>query len=410
MSGWRVLRVEVHRAKTIGIYAASAALAAASPLLAVPVVATRFGLADWTALAIGQSWGGAGAVLVAYGWALAGPAMVGAVKGESSRRIVRLALLSQLVLFVPTSALCYFLSMISTGDLPYVPGAAAVAACASALIPGWFFIGQSRPLGFLAWNAASSTFGTLAGVFALALGAQLLLLPLIQLVIALIASISLYRVEGKPGHSDSRPISVREVIATYRIQWPYAATQLSSVVYINLPLGIAGLFHLPDLTSVAVVDRVYRLALAGSQPLTQYLQGRVFAAQGTKQRLQRAYRAVRVHLYAGLLGGAVLLAVGPVFSSALFGGDTTAPSSLWIFYSATLAIVVTSRAVGGVLLVQLGKGRALAMSSLSGAAIAVFLIIATGSLLGGTAVALSVLAAECAVLTIQCTQANRRGV
>src|SRR3712207_2103483 len=63
-----------------------------APLLLLPIIARRGGVDGWAAVVIGQAVGGLAAVLVLYGWNLAGPVRVASADLEERRRLFAVAL------------------------------------------------------------------------------------------------------------------------------------------------------------------------------------------------------------------------------------------------------------------------------------------------------------------------------
>lgn len=381
------------------LFAIAAALSAVSPLLTIPALTSRFGGSGWTSVAIGQSVGTAAAVIIAYGWPLSGPPMIAAASRSDRSAILLGAIRSQVrVLFVvlPGAVVCTLLLE------PHYPGAAALTAAScvvAGLAPTWYYVGQRKAQANLLTITAPTVTGAVVGACSLLLGAALWVLPAVSLVFG---SATLLVILAREVGSSSLRLThnPRPLRLFSSAQAPFALTQISSMVYINLPVALYAVASQSGLEEFSAADRLYRLALAAVIPITQVFQGWV-PMVSQPERENRMVIALRTHFILGLAAAIALGGSMQVLASLLFRTLPNIPVSLCALYAVTLFVVMQTRCIGANVLAVRGLRGRLLLSAGTASVFAVIAIPLAAAASGAVAAATVVMATELIILVIQ---------
>ncbi|MCW2757784.1 MAG: hypothetical protein JWO46_1530, partial [Nocardioidaceae bacterium] len=256
-------------------FVTSALVLAVSPLVSIPAITSQFGAQGWASFAVGQSFGGALAVIVGFGWPLVGPARVARADAEETGRMLVSALAGQAAVLLVLLAPFMLVAALAVDQFHATAALTTVSAGLAGLVPTWLFVGRSSPGGALVFTALPSLLGAVLGSGLLLLGAPLVSLP-ITIAAAQAASIALLLLRESGGRV--RTPTLTRVLGDLRSQVALAGTQIASLSYINLPVGIFALTGASGLVEFAGGDRLYRLALAALLPVTQVFQGWVPSA------------------------------------------------------------------------------------------------------------------------------------
>lgn len=375
-------------------------LSAVSPLIALPAITRGFGAEGWAAVAIGQSFGAAVAVLLELGWGLTGPQRVARQATRNRRQTYVLALLTKGLLAIPAVAAAM---VAGAWAAPAAKDAAAWSAAAAAIAgmsSAWFFIGIGRPGQLFASETVLRVSAAIAGAVAIDLGAPLLVYPVSLLAAAGAASIAGLLLVG--GHRVAwrpllRPGRLR---LACRAQSVALGGRLISSLYIALPTAIVGVAAPQALALFAAVERLQRMGLTVAQAVPNAMQGWVGAAAGA-ERLRRIRIAIAANAAFGVFAG-IAAGIGlPLASHLLFSGVVSVPPVLAWSSGLLVATVCTSRAVGLLGLVGLRRVGAIASSAAVGAAVGVTAIWTLSRALGAVGGLLGEVLAELAVLIYQ---------
>ena len=375
----------------------AAALSALSPLVVIPVVSGEFGVPGWTSVAVGQSIGAGAAVLLSFGWSLAGPV---AIVGQGRMRrthILRNALSSQLmvaaVVIPAASAIAYVVA-------PAFQTTALLTAAVTGIfgmLPGWYFLGTKSASRYLAFYTAPQVVGAVLGALLLLVSNNLVVLPIVQLaVVAAWLELVLW-VETRSMGIPRKYFSVGNIRRTLRKQFSLGSTQVASAVYINLPVAIFAASTPIGLAVFSGGDRLYRFALTALNPLTQTFQTATLHQRGPA--MHRSMRkAVATHAGVGLVaGGGFLLVVEPV-SRLLYSGTLHIPFNVAALYAACIVVVMITRSLGANVLAVLRAGRVMMISSSLAAVVALVAIPVLAVRFGAIGGVAAVLIAETVVL------------
>jgi O-antigen/teichoic acid export membrane protein len=380
----------------LGLYVGATVLSALSPLVYIPTVAHGFGSSGWGAIALGQSVGSAAAVLVAFGWIFDGPRRLAETPSIEHSSLLHSAIASQLYLLICAATVALPVAMLLAGAHAAAAAMSALAVVVGGLSPTWYFIGRSEPGRVLLLDGLPKITGSVAGSLLLAGGASLLFLPVAQLVVAGVGVLAAVRVGSGTFRLPLSKFRPRAVFRLLRFQAPFAATQLSSIVYINLPVTLVAGVAPRGLASFAAVDRLFRFGTTAMSPLTQLTQG--WVGRSAPLRLHRMRRSLLAHSVAGVVAGVGMLLLGPLIQALLFRGRVPLSTAVLVPFAICFPIVMMTRALGLNVLTFLRRGDALARSAVAGALVALIGIPTLGHLGGVVGAAWGVLAAESVVL------------
>ncbi|WP_369140356.1 oligosaccharide flippase family protein [Modestobacter versicolor] len=389
--------------RTTLLFFAAAALVALSPLLYLSLVARTLGAAGFSDLAIGQSVGAAAAVVVGLGWAFTGPVAVAGASAAERPRILARALATQVwvaaALTVPAVALVWALA----GTYPVGAALGAVATMLIGVTPIWYFIGLGRGTWNVVFDALPKVASALVGGVLVVVTEQLWPLPLCQAAASAVSYVLLVRRAGVTGLRAA--LAPREVRAVLRDQTSFSVAQVASTVYLNLPVTILAATGAAGVATFAAADRVMRLAVAGSLPVTQSFQSWVARGAGDLRRIRTSLVA---HTALGLAGGVVLVSALPWLQSLLFDDRVRIGTPVVLLFAGVFLVGMLTRAIGVVALPALGDRSAVRVSACVGALVAVPAMVVLGREHGAAGGAAGVLLAEVTVLAVQAVALLRR--
>ncbi|TFC30332.1 hypothetical protein E3O53_02680 [Cryobacterium sp. TMT2-18-3] len=306
---------------TIVGYSISMVLLAVVSLAVIPSMVMASGAAAWGMIAAGQSIGGVGAVIVAYGWGLSGPASV--ARADANMRLTAYAesVICKLLIIVPVGLLVFLVAWGVGRDYAIFAGVGALSTATVGLTANWWFVGLMQPYRLLVFETVPRVLGTGIGIFYMTHGSSALvgvLWQLIGMVTAFVASTiwilqpwRLRRLRSLPRRRIGMVLSSQRLGVT--------STVLSSL-YTSTPIVIVSLIAPGAQPVYAVVEKVQRQVIVGLGPFVTILQGWV-----PKARRQDLVRRVRTGLVAAVVFAVALaglmLAVAPELVRWLGGGQ-----------------------------------------------------------------------------------------
>lgn len=380
-------------------------LSAFAPVLLVPVVTSRFGPEGWGSYAVGQSIGAAAAVIVELGWGLTGTQRVARQAPEHRRRTLAFAGATQAMALPPVLVACAVVALVvAPRDAPVV-AAIAAAACLGSVNGVWYFIGQGRPVDVLRADVAPKVGAMGLGALAVTLGASIWTIPAALCIGALSAQACTVRVTGL-GRPDFRSCTLRRILHLQRAQASALAARALSATYIALPTALVALAAPPAVPVFAAADRLQRWVLTGLQPLPNTMQSWVGTPGERRRRVRRALAGVAVAAVVGIVVGAAFALAAPAASTVMFAGRLRVPESFALLGGMLIAVVCTSRATGGLLLVAVGAIPSITVSALAGCLVGAPVILGAASAWGAGGALAGVAATEGVVLTVQCVAAG----
>lgn len=329
------------------------ALAALSPLMMLPAISYTYGASAWGAIAVGQSIGGGGAVLVELGWALTGSQAVAASQRPAQRRLYEAALRTKAVVIVPVGAICAGLAAVLAPAYSAECAAMALTTASYGLTVAWYFIGTGSPRGVLLLDVVPKVLGTALGSLSLVLGFSLLALP-IFLLVAVIGGplVGLLIVRRTCRCSDE----AREPVwRSLRSQGQAVTARGFSAIYTALPVALVALTAPALVPAFAAIERLLRLALLALQTVPNVLQAWLGSAHDVMTRHERARRAIVWNVVLGLIAGSIFAVVTPYVGAFLFDRTIHFDALACSLAGLVILLTCTSRATGSLGLVAIGR-------------------------------------------------------
>ena len=178
-----ITRSRYHAAGTLAsraaLFAVGPAISVVTLLIAIPIIVRVHGPVAWTAVAIGQSVGAFGGLLVALSWPQLGPLMIARADAGERPQIVadstgsRLLMLAALAIPLAVTG-----AVLSPQGARIVAALSAVAAAGAGLTFQWYYVGIGAPGRLVLNEALVRVLATIAACGALLLGAGLIVYPL----------------------------------------------------------------------------------------------------------------------------------------------------------------------------------------------------------------------------------------
>ncbi|WP_454481861.1 hypothetical protein [Arthrobacter sp. MAHUQ-56] len=323
------------------------------------------GVGEWGAAAVGQSVGVVAAVIIGYGWAISGPAIIAKSAHGDYITVLKESIYTRLVLLGPTTlvaaAACLFL--IPNGRNLYT----ILGLLSTALLGlrfNWFLIGLGRPYVMLLTETLPRVAATLLGLvlmnmtssMAVALIAQVIGLVLSALVSAFWAVTYVRRYAALP-HEAVPPI--KQSILTHRFGMSAA---IVSAFYSSGPLILIGFTSPASVGTYAVLDRIIKQLFTAASPLIDALRGWVPRHDSSVQRRRAKMALAATAMGSGFAALLIVLVGAEVvkwFSDSQVEPDFWTMTCFGLFFAASLFSMV----LGQVVLISFGLVRNLFYTS-----------------------------------------------
>ena len=346
----------------LSVFAGLPLLSAASPILVIPSLTAVLGARGWGAIAVGQSVGTFGALLVSFGWSIEGPSRAAASDHGERRILYGESMASRLltsVLTLPLTVVVAFL--VPTPDRP-AASLMALAAAASGLLPTWFFIGTGQPIRLALFDTIPRVLAAIVAVVLLPLVRQGWVYPTVLLsTICIAAGVSSKLLTGaffkRPnlGHLQQLRASGLLVLSSL-ISSGYGSLSLTFVAAAS-PLAAV---------DYAAGTRVLALATSFAGSISNALQGWVSSARHPEGELyRRRGLALSGSVVGGGLAASVLFISFPLVSSFLFSGRVSLSATEKACVAICLWLIVIGMSASFHVLIPSRKTRAVALSGIA---------------------------------------------
>lgn len=300
------------------------AIAALSPLIVLPLVARNAGPSGWASAIAGESLGTFAAIVMGYGWAAIGPALISLAPDDDRRaRLYRDSILVRLVLAAAVLpilvVLCWLVAFPGTEWLTILMGAQGALI---ALSFTWYCAGVGDPRTILVYDAVPRLIATAAAAGAIAVTGVVELYPLAGIGVTLVGTALFTRrvLVRAPGPWPSW----REIPGLLRVGLPVALNDAALSAYSSVPAPLVNVTA-PAVAAAgfASADKLFKLGAVLPFTLASAFQSWVGEVEGAVRR-RRLQLVLTTHAGFGMLGALVLTALGPWVSSVLFGQDAAA--------------------------------------------------------------------------------------
>lgn len=338
------MRVWFSRAFGFGL---SMALLVAASLLVIPSMVRASGSNAWGSIAVGQSVGGIGAVLVGFGWFMSGPAKVAGASASQRRREYLESLRARVLLFLPLGLLLAGVSaFVAHNGFWWMAAVGSISATAVGLTGSWYFVGLAEPYSMLVWDTAPRVLGSLLAVLVMKGGGSAGAGVACQLIgiLAACSVTSLVVIRSPKGAGIAEPR--RSLRAVLNEQRHGVMTTAASSAIAATPLVIVQLLR-PDIQpSFALADKLQRQITAAMSPFVTVLQG--WVPRGNLRRRSRQA------LFAALVVAILLLVGVASFGSSLVdwlgGGVIVLPPLVILLMAALVGVGVLETIVSHAIL------------------------------------------------------------
>lgn len=373
----------------------------ASPLLALPAITASFGGSAWTSVAVGQSIGGALAVVAELGWGLTGPQKVARLGNGQRRKFLAVSLLTKSIMFVPLAVIAGLAGHFLVTDFRLETTFVAIATLLAALNSVWYFVGIGSVSRILVTDAIPKIICVTASAVAIFSGASFWVYPLVGLMLPSIYTIvTVIRLENVRMHH-FRGMTWRRILLVIRSQSLAMSGRALSALYISLPVTLVSIAAPSSVNIFAAVERLQRMYLQIMTAVPNAMQNWVGGEVNPMNRRNKSVKAVYFNAVFGIVAAGLFCVTAPTASDLIFSGTATISYDLSLLSGFLILTVCISRATGSLTLVAAGRIGVITYSALAGAVIGIPGILIGSSLLGVHGALLAELAAELTVLLVQ---------
>ena len=392
-------------ARRVLLFAGIPALGAISPLIVLPALTHALGASGWSSLAVGQSVGAFGALLVNWGWNVEGPSLVAGSAARDRAALYASSLRGRALssaLAIPVAVVIAFVVAPT-----FKESAAAMAAiiCLSGASPSWFYIGTGSPIRLACFDAFPRIGAALLAAPLLLAYPSEWVYPLLLLVVTVTSMlVSARLLSGRFVH-----IPRLEDWAVARRRLLLVTSGLVSSGYTSLAIPLVAVVAPAAVPTFAAASRFQGFGTLGLGAVTNAAQSWV-SAHGADEALlaRRRLTALGANSLAGLLVG-LALAIGlPVASRLLFSGTVVLSSEAALLVGGIVFMIAVSMSTTYHLLVPTGRTRTVAVSGFATSVIGVPLLLILGYLSGSNGALTAILLAETVSATIQLVAYFRR--
>ncbi|MCC4907843.1 lipopolysaccharide biosynthesis protein [Microbacterium sp. cx-59] len=368
------------------------AIAAISPLIALPFLGRAAGPEGWASAIAGESIGTFAAIVIAFGWGTIGPALVAAAPDDTVRgRLYRDALvvrgLLAVVVLPVTIVLCAVTASPGYGLLSALMG---VQGALIALSFTFFAVGVAKPGAIAAFDAIPRVITAVLAAALIAGTGVVELYPLSGIAVTLIGTgwytVRILRRYPSPW---SPP---REWPLRFRTGLPVAMNEAALGAYSAVPTPLVHIAT-PDLSAgYASGDKMLKLGQFIPITLANAFQSWTVESHGD-DRVRRIRLAIVAHGVLGIVGWAALSLLGPWVSEFLAPGSQT-PTMICVILGAAFALYSVRTSMTRHLLFPYGYQIAVMRATLIGTVIGIPAMLAMAWTVGPVGVAVGYAATE----------------
>lgn len=370
-------------------------------LVSVPTLIAFLGSSAWANISVVQAVAGVATVVILFGWGVTGPAQVAAMNREHLSKAYRDSLIVRSVLLVLVAPIAVVIACVSSGLGPVESLIGTLAYLLPSLGASWVFIGVASARLMFLLDAGPRIVANLIGLLGAAVTHSASVYLIVQLVggivLVVASSLAMRRRFGAPG-----PLTTRDLRETIRQQSSGVLSAIAGSAYTSLPVIFVGVVGGPRRDEILLAFRVLRISVTASGPLTQYLQGWAPRQDGGgARRLWRIRTSIKVAGAAAVVATLVLALILPLLSALISRGQILVSYDVAVPIAIAVGAIIASQTTGLVCLVALGRVRAVALSTVSGAVVGVLSLFLLHALADEPGVAWSVAIAELVVVAYQ---------
>lgn len=376
-------------------------------VISMPVIIGGAGAQAWGVQAAIQSAAGLFGVLVSFGWGTTGAAQVAAMAPSERPRWYLGSLTTRLYLFVIAYPTMVALMIALNPSYMVLVVIASAAYLIPSISASWYYIGEARPDRLFRLDVLPQVAGILASLVVMVMTGSLAATMAVQLAFNSAVPLLAARVIRREGSS---PIafdwSVRHAAGRLGGQRHAVVTAATSAVYVSSPILILNAISPTALPLYAMGDKLFRFALTVFAPVLQFVQGWI-PEKGVALIPQRIAVASRYVPWIAGAGALTVFAAGPFAASLLSAGEVVFGFDLSLPFAIVLFAVCLSQILGLAFLIQLGRVRDLARSTVVGALTGLPLLVVGAVLFSVHGIAWAMAISELVVLVYQAMVVTR---
>ena len=358
------------------------ALSAISPLVVLPLVSRTAGPGGWASAIAGEAVGTFIAIVVGYGWAAIGPALVSVALDDAHRaRLYRESIAVRLLIAtvaIPALAIiCWFIASPGAEWLTVLMGTQGAVI---ALSFTWYCAGVGDPRTIIFYDALPRLIVTIAASVVIAATGFVEVYPIAGILVTLVGTaVFTWRLLRKePG---SWP-SLREIPSLLRSGFPVALNDATQSAYSSVPAPLVNVTAAPEAAAgFASADKMFKLGSILPFTLASALQSWVGEVSG-RERARRVRIALAAHGGFGLVGGVALAVLGHWASLILFGEAAAAGYAILATMGLVFAFLSLRTSMMRHVLFPAGQTRVVVRASLIASAVGIPVMIALAITIG----------------------------
>jgi O-antigen/teichoic acid export membrane protein len=399
-------------AKRFAVFGAIPAISLVTPLIAIPVIAHHFGQAAWASVAIGQSVGALGGIVVALGWPQVGAIMVAKADAAERAAAYRESLAARRAAVIVVAPVTALIAILLTRQDTITAALIACAVTANGLTAQWFYIGTGRGKGLLVNETAFRVATTLVACAVILAGGPLYSYPICLMVGQVAADtmnnktvLGQFRARIFPSFG-----ALRDQV---RLQFPQTISRLVSGMYVAGAVTVVATVAPSAIIAFTAIDRVQKTSTNAASSLPQALTSWVAAPGKARGIAKRVRLATAFDVGLGAVTAAAFYLLLPLGYRLMFSRGHLLTPTIALLSSIALGLAIANRAVRMHALILLGKDRYAAWLTTT---VALLGAIATGVgavLLGAEGAVAAGVAAESVLFVMMMTptiRTLRRGV
>jgi O-antigen/teichoic acid export membrane protein len=347
------------------------AIAALSPLVVLPLVSRNAGPGGWASAIAGESIGTFAAIVIGYGWAAIGPALISLAPDDVRRaRLYRDSIVVRLLLAaIALPVLVVLCWLVASPGAEWLTILMGTQGALIALSFTWYCAGVGDFRTIIVFDAVPRLAAAAAAAGAIAVTGIVELYPLAGIAVTLVGTgIFTWRLlHRNPGPWPT----AREVPGLLRVGLPVATNDIALSAYSSVPAPLVNVTAPPVAAAgFASADKLFKLGAVLPFTLASAFQSWVGEVDGALRR-RRLHLVLLTHAGFGLLGALVLTALGPWVSAVLFGADNAAGVDLLLAMGIVFAFLSIRTSMTRHVLFPAGQARLVMRATLVATAIGV---------------------------------------
>ena len=377
-------------------YASLPLLSTLTPFVVLPVISRACTTAEWSALAIGQSIGMVGSLVVSYGWPVVGPARAAQTGIGQRGDLYAMSLSSRLTILAVCGPIVCLLAWFGAPE-----GISARSLCVLMSVNGiligmsisWYCIGTGIPGAIARYEVVPRVLASLVATAAVLFTGWLWVYPS-ALIVATALGVMVFSRKIRT-HRRSKPLGETDgLLVVLRRQTAPTMVELSAGSYTMGGSFLASTVASPlQIAHYSSADRLNQVAMQGIVAISNALSPWVAESRG-RQFARRARLAVLTHGALGVFGLLGLAVLGPWASGFLFGERFAAGPGTCAAFGVYFFAVSMQTALSRHILVSRGRVSPVLVGTLIGAAVGVPAVLLGAHAFGATGAASGLAAGE----------------